>query len=480
VAALPPPARWLTHAEADLGRFWLDPRYHGEPVGAFPTFIGPDGCVWEPAATCTSLASVPEWIAPELGRRYVRMVSRQTYTYGVLFHLTGDLAALHLARAGADWIMQAAFDPATGSVATWLAADPDGPDAPDRERPGPDAAARTTQSLAYALLGPGLLYYLTGDPALLDFVQAVKDHIFSAYWSDELQMLRWANAAAGEDHRGRQELVAQLDQINAYLLLLTPLLEGEQRARWEADLRRLGEVLWRDFHDPRRQRFWGYLHEPAGLIWGQRHNDFGHTAKAYWMLERTGRLLGDEAWVAAARAGLADVLQDALVRRHLTVTPDWQRPAARRAADPSGEFWVWSNRADGLGIPWWEWCELDQAAATMALHDPRWAEPLARTLPTWFGAMVDPASGAVLPFPGDERAPRAHHWQNGYHAAEHALVGYVTTSLLRGERWRLFYAPQVPGHPLRPYYFSGEVVSREATGTTEQGGTLTVVEFAGS
>jgi len=65
---LPAAARWLAHAEFDLGAFWLDARYHGDPVGAFPTFIGPDGCAWEPAAPCTSLAGAPEWIAAELGR----------------------------------------------------------------------------------------------------------------------------------------------------------------------------------------------------------------------------------------------------------------------------------------------------------------------------------------------------------------------------------------------------------------------------
>ncbi len=471
---LTPPSWWLAHAEDDLARFWLDPRYHGDPVGAFPTFIGPDGCVWEPSAACTSMARAPEWIAPEIGRRYVRMVSRQVYTYGVIFHLTGDGEALALARAGARWIMETAWDRRTGSVVTWLAepAGAAGAAFSVAPRPDPDPAARSTQSLAYALLGPGLLYYLTGDPALLEFVQSVKDHIFGAYWSDDLRMLRWARATEGAEHETRRELVSQLDQINAYLLLLTPLLGGDQRVQWEADLRRLGEVLWRDFHDPERHRFFGYLHEPAGRLWGQRHNDFGHTAKAYWMLVLSGRLLGEDGWVQRARAGLADVLEDALVRRHVDITPDWQRPVMMAAADPGGWYWVWSNRPDGDGIAWWEWCELDQAAATLALEDPRWTVALARTGPTWFAAMVDPASGAVLPYPGARDAPRAHHWMNGYHAAEHALVGYITTSLLRDEPWRLHYAPVSPEHPLHAHVFHHGAdlhVQRRTVGTTSTG-----------
>ncbi|MEZ4388557.1 MAG: hypothetical protein R3D98_13500 [Candidatus Krumholzibacteriia bacterium] len=100
-AAAIPPAVWLAHAEHDLGRFWLDPRYQGDPVGSFPTFICGDGRVWDPADPCPSLADAPEWIASELGRQDLRMVSRQTYTYGVIFHLSGNPEALALARAGA-------------------------------------------------------------------------------------------------------------------------------------------------------------------------------------------------------------------------------------------------------------------------------------------------------------------------------------------------------------------------------------------
>jgi mannose/cellobiose epimerase-like protein (N-acyl-D-glucosamine 2-epimerase family) len=269
--ALTTPDRWLAHARDDLARFWMNPDYHGDPVGAFPTFICADGRVWDPADPCPSLAGAPAWITAELGRQYVRMVSRQVYTYGVIFHLTGDPEALALARAGTRFIIERAFDPATGSVATWFA---DG-------RPDPDPAARTTQSLAYALLGPAFLHHLTGDAAILPYLRAVKEHIFTDYWSDAWGMLRWSNAPAGDDHRGRMELVAQLDQINAYLLLTTPLLEGAERRAWEADLRRLVAVMLRDFQDPVGGRFFGYLHEPAGLQWGQRHNDFGHTAKAW-------------------------------------------------------------------------------------------------------------------------------------------------------------------------------------------------------
>ncbi|MBD3221622.1 N-acylglucosamine 2-epimerase [bacterium] len=446
------PALWLDHT-GDLARFWLDDRYHGDPVGSFPTFICADGRVWDPGDPCPSLAGAPDWIAGELGRQYTRMVSRQVFTYGVIYHLTGDRTALDLARAGTRHIIDEAFDPATGSVATYL----------EDGAPGPAPDARTTQSLAYALLGPGLVYYLTGDAEVLAFIRTVKEHIFTRYWSDEWGMLRWANPGAGEQEAGRQELVAQLDQINAYLLLMLPLLPPDERAVWEGDLRRLIEAMLRDFHDAENHRFYGWIHAPEGRQWGERHNDFGHTTKAYWMLERAGVLLGERAWVDLAREGLRDVLQDALVRRHLDEAPPWQRPVMTRAAADDGTYWLWANEPDGIGIAWWEWCELDQAAATLALTEPRWTATLTRTVPTWLATMVDPVTGAVYSFPGADGGVRAHHWQNGYHAAEHALVGYITGCVLDDEPGRLYYDAGVDADARPVYLFpeAGERISRD-------------------
>ena len=90
-----------------------------------------------------------------------------------------------------------------------------------------------------------------------------------------------------------------------------------------------------------------------------------------------------------ARGGLDDVLATALVRRKIEDAPDWQAPVMRRAADEDGVYWVWSNQADGIGIPVWEWCELDQAAATLALSDTRFSDYLDKTYRTFFAALVD-------------------------------------------------------------------------------------------
>ena len=296
-----PPGAWLEHVERDLSALWMRDELAGRPLGSFPTFICADGAAFDPTAPCPSLAEAGDWVTRELDRQYVRMLSRQIYTYGVIYHLTGNRTALERAGAGARFILEKAWDRDTGSVATFLV---DG-------RPGLEPPQRTTQSLAYALLGPAFYYYLTRDPEILELIQSVKSHVFGEYWSEDWRMLKWNHREAGEDTPDRQELVAQLDQINAYMLLMLPLLEGEPEAVWRTDLERLVETLLRDFHDAESKRFYGYLHDEKGRLWGERHNDFGHTSKAYWMLYLTGRKLGKSEWVATARSGLDDALDKA-------------------------------------------------------------------------------------------------------------------------------------------------------------------------
>jgi len=465
------PAEWLEHVDRDLAALWMQDDLAGSPAGSFPTFICADGRPFQAAAPCRAFADPPAWIKKELGRQYVRMISRQVFAYGVIYHLTGNATALERARAGTRLIMERAWDPATGSVATFFE------DGTAQPRPG----QRTTQSLAYAVLGPAFLYYLTRDPAVLAYVESVRAGVFGRYWSGEWNMLRWTLEDFEEDTADRQELVAQLDQLNAYLLLLLPLLEGERRVAWEADVRRLVGVLLRDFHDAGTRRFHGYLHDEKGKRWGERHNDFGHTVKAYWMLLLAGEKLKERAWVATARTGIDDVLADAWVKRDVKDAPPWQAPVARRAADPKGGYHVWSNRPGGIGIAWWEWCELDQAAATMALSDPRHLRTLDAAYRSYFAMLVDPVHGGTYGFPGAVDSPKGHHWQNGYHAAEHALVGYLTAALRRGEPFRLYFAFPDPagGAPAPAYLFEARETRRRGMEGLAGGLRRVRVDYAG-
>jgi len=437
-ADLPTGERWLKHFNEDLLPFWNLPDAWGTPRGDFPTFRGNDGRAVDWAKPPAELTEAPGWIRENFGREYVRMKSRQTYFYGVAYHLTGDPKMLGLARDGAAFIRKQALDPRTGSAVSFW----------EKGVAKPEVLARTSQDLAYAQLGLAMYYYLTQDEATLRDIKRLKRHIFSQYWNPEWQALRWVvTPTPGDDHL-RQELVAQLDQVNAYLLLLAPILPAADRREWTADLKRLAQIMVKDYHDAERQLFWGSIHDPAQKKLGSRHTDFGHSAKAFWMLERIGRLTKDPALVELATTGAKAVLKQAYLP----------------------ETGTWGSRLQGdgtvsAGKEWWIYAELDQLAATLALADPAQGLPLPRTADFWFRTMVDPEGhevwgGAGGPNLEPWRGPKIHQWKSGYHSAEHALVGYLTAQALHGQPATLYFAPKDAGSRLRPYLFEGTMGPR--------------------
>lgn len=442
VVSVPPGDVWVDHLRNDLAPFWAMPAALGSPRGAFPTFRCDDGSAWDAEKPCPELAKAPEWIRSELTREYTRMRSRQTYFYGVAYHLTGEERYLELARDGVSWIRANAFDRETGSAITYW----------DRGQPGPPPGERTSQDLAYAALGPAFYAYLTRDPDVLADVLRLKAHVFSAYDDPALGMLRWAR----EDPKGvedrRQELVSQLDQVNAYLLLLTPILPEPEARRARADLSRVCRVIVERFYSPEHGMFWGSLHDPADRVLGSRHTDFGHSIKAFWMLERSGRLLDDPALVAFARRGGSELLKKAFV--------------------PSTGCWATGFRQDGsldAGLTWWAFAELDQMAATLALTDREEARVLSRTAACWREHLVDPVHHEVWAFADPTRPGRhfakTNQWKNGYHSAEHALVSYLTAQQLGGRPAVLHFAFEAdPPRPSpRPYLFDGDVAAIRET-----------------
>ena len=446
---LPSLDRWRKHVTDELLPFWTMPDALGAPIGNFPTFRCNDGTLYRAEAPCPELAKAPGYISTELGRDYTRMKSRQTFLYGVAFHITGEERYLEYARAGVAWLREHAYERDTGSAVTYWA---DG-------KPGPPPDQRTTQDLAYAQVGLAFYYYLTRDPDVLADVVALERHIMTKYWEPSPDppggMLRWVNAdgATRGDSR-RQELVSQLDQINAYMLLLAPLLEDSQLAEaWQRDMVQLARVVKERFFAPQHGMFWGTIHDPAARALGTRHTDFGHSMKSLWMLYLVGERTGQRDLTDFARPLVAPLLE--------------------RAAQPSG---CWASELGPRGTPhrdsqWWISAELDQAAATLAGREPS-AAPyvgyLARSYDCWFTRFVDHRNHEVWPFVPvewtekvfDERAPaKLHMWKNGYHTMEHALVALITTAGLTGQTLPLYYAfvKPPPRERIQPYYFSGAI-----------------------
>jgi mannose/cellobiose epimerase-like protein (N-acyl-D-glucosamine 2-epimerase family) len=411
----------------------MRPEAFGAPVGAFPTFRCDDGRLVDPDLPCGELLVAGPWVSSQLGKEFTRMRSRQTYFYGVAYHLTGDERYLALAQAGANHLRAHALERDARSAVSWWKGD----------EPHPPVEARNAQDLAYANLGLAFYAYLTRDPAVLSDALLLYEGIFDRYSDPATGMVRWAAGGVGSE-TARVELVASLDQVNAYALLLAPIAPEPQRSRLRGDLARVARVLVDRFWSEELGLFRGTLHDPLERGLGSRHTDFGHTVKALWMIERTGALLGDARLSAWARERIPKVLE--------------------RAFLPRDGCWASGLTREGdldAGVTWWIAAELDQAAATLALTERRYTGYLSRTWPCWLDRLVDRENGEVWSWVDldrpERRGAKQHLWKNGYHSAEHALVSYLAAQELHGKPATLHFAfaDTPPPEELRPYFYSG-------------------------
>lgn len=434
-AALPSAETWQQHATNDLLPYWRHTDALGSPVGRFPTFRCIDGKAFDARKPCPELASPPKWIQPELGRQYVRMQARQTFAYAVGFQLTGDPELLAYAAAGAADIRRRALDPDTGSAATFY-------DTAGRAQP--PLGERTAQDLAYAALALAAYYNLTRDSATLEDLDRLHQHLMSHFDATRGEM-RWTLKGPEADKR---ELVAQLDPLNAYMVLVTPLLDDERKARWQADMARLVGAIRTHYCAGDKPRCLGTI-GPGSDAPGARHNDYGHSGKAYWMVLLAARQLGDKEAATWAETKARAILAEAFLKD----SGSW---ASR-----------WRASGQDAGKDWWIYAELDQLASTLALDDRSQAAYLERSWPFWLKHFVDRDNGEVYGWVAADGTPgyglKQHHWKNGYHSLEHALIGYLVSQALSDEPVTLHYALKADTRErLAPYLFDGEEISRES------------------
>ncbi|GEM_PF-4176069 len=153
--------------------------------------------------------------------------------------------------------------------------------------------------MAYAAQGVGAYYFVTRDPEALEYLEKTRNLIMdpNKYW--DVANGRVLDGMSHDLHTpkdqsgGGFELVAGLDQINAYMVLVQPVLPSQElRDGWAEDLRKLAtgvlENFWQD-----------------GVFFGQsarvgnfssRHTDLGHNMKSHWMMGLVGELVGYEPW----------------------------------------------------------------------------------------------------------------------------------------------------------------------------------------
>jgi hypothetical protein len=435
------PATWKAHLEEDLLPYWRMDAAKGAPTGNFPTRRTMTGAL---ASGSTARKS--------------RMLGRQTYAYAVSYMMTGDEELLALSRAGTRWILDHARDRARGGFH---------PDLDASGNPAGDAE-KWAQDASYIAMGPAAYFFVTRDAEAEAAVLATRDLLFdpATYWDAQNGRIRDGldGALAAERFmtaQGSWELVAQLDPVTAFLLLVQPVLSTEaRREQVLGDLRTLGttmkERFWRD------GLFWGTT---SGIgRYGSRHTDYGHSLKAYWALTLIDRRLPEQPFSAFLGEHLPGAITAAL-----------DAPNGRWAKRPT------SSTTRELGSDWWQYAEADQVTATVAMHLPSLIEPLGQTAAQWRSRYVDRARAAreVIPSlkpdgtPGwtwpDADTAKANEWKSGFHSTEHALVLYLFSHWLAGQPAPLYFA--FPADRVaelaaasRPYTLLGRVVDHEDLG----------------
>jgi mannose/cellobiose epimerase-like protein (N-acyl-D-glucosamine 2-epimerase family) len=445
------PETWRAHWVDDLAPYWTTPIALGTPEGNFPTTRGMDGSL-QGAST-----------------RRPRMLARQVFAYVAGFLLTGDPVLLGHAKRGVDWLITHARDPAGGwyglLTETGASAGP---------------APKLAQDAAYCGLGLAAYYFVTRDEVVRDELLGLRDALFdpTRYWDESHQRIRDGLSSdltqeVDVDNDGGWELVAQLDPINAFLLLTQPVLDdAARRDQLEGDLRRLGTTLTKSFYSA--GIFWGVSNKQG--VYGGKHVDFGHTLKAFWMLLEIDKRLPDHPFFDIATAGA--------------------RAALDRAWDPTSGAWAKrpvSPTAVEYGSDWWAYAETDQLAATLSLIDHRYVDHLTSTTQFWLDHYVDRAravrevvssvhrDGSGWGWP-DNDTSKCNEWKNGYHSSEHALVLWLLGHAFSGEPAKLHFA--VPAAMAQtfiatPYFFDGREVAREVLGPIDVAGdTLTAVDVS--
>ncbi|MGN1394437.1 MAG: hypothetical protein ACI4V7_10515 [Succinivibrionaceae bacterium] len=448
---LPKEKEWKKHAK-DLGLFWNKPAVKNNKYGRFSTWLCNNGTNRNNRGYCNdNTPSPPQLIKSKIFKRdYTRMISRQTYAYGVLFNLTGNEQYLNLHQKGVDFLLNKAQDPKGGFYSWFIEAN----------QKGPERDARTTQDLSYALLGLAMNAYLTHNPEIIKVIQKQQKYIYKYYYDKAQDLLLWTKKDFENDKHTQLELVGQLDQLNAYLILTWRLIPEEDRDAWTKVITDTVKIINTHFYDKEKNIFYGCIDNSSCKTPTGRHMDFGHRSKTFWMEYLVGLALEDQDIINFAKKGMIETLDAAI--------------------NSTKDHWYESPASNNLAS-WWVYAELDQAMLNLALSKEY---PIYKTLYTWINKYTDKVNGEL------NWGMKTNFWKNGFHSTEHTLIGYILSQGIKyndcaAQHYKnspdiatcmykysttLYYAPYNTDDKLKffPYLYDGVEINRLNYGRTLQ------------
>ena len=439
------PSVWKDHVVKDLMKFWDTPEATELQGGLFPTYHTNAGGVlpknkeeWPEEFKQALLDPVTKGLV-EPDYNFVRAHSRLTYAFGIAFHMTVNPYYLKVCRKGALALAEAM----DGNYGMHVIQNVDSGEW-DK-----DYKMRTSQDLAYGLTGLGMYYFLTHDNTILHKIIQLKDFIFNVYMDDGRGYLTWFPKHTKDPD---VQIVAQLDQLYAYMLMLTPVLPEPYKSIWKKDMKKIVDILITQFYSEHYKFFWGVESAYSSMGLGSDHTDFGHSVKTFWVILKVGELLGDPFYIDFARPKIDRIIKEAYIKE----TGSW----ARRF-DEHGQL--------DVDKEWWILAELDQACEILSIHDPSYYRYLNKTHRYWFDKMVDKENGEIWHMVDGKtdkpviQYPKTHNWKTSLHSFEHALFGYMSASRIKGTNFDLYYAipewERPSHHNLAPYMFFGNVIA---------------------
>ena len=448
------PEDWMNHLNDDLLKFWNKPEITDIKDSLFPTYITNDGHVlpaskqdWPKEFVEAKKSSDTSGLVDE-DNNYVRAHSRLTYAFGIAYHMTGKTEYLDICKKGAMELMNA-MDGNYGMHVTQNST---------TKEWDSDYRKRTSQDLAYGLTGLGMYYFLTHDKSVMFKILQLHDYIFNVYMDEKRGYLTWLPRFLKDNPE--VQIVAQLDQLYAYMLMITPALPMPYAQKWRDDMKQITDILITQFYSEQYGFFWGVDSDAMSMNLGTDHTDFGHSVKTFWVILKVGELLNDVEYINFARPKIHRILLDAYIEKN----GSW----ARRF-DQNGNL--------DIDKEWWILAELDQAAEILSIHDPSYYRFLNNTHKYWFDVMTDHEHGEIWHMVDGAtdkpviNYPKAHNWKTSLHSFEHTLFGYMTASRVKNESFSLFYA--IPEweksrfRELQPYMFRAKVLDVENEGTID-------------
>jgi len=439
---------WRYHVDSLLMPFWMSADALGETAGNYPAYRYPDGRAVDPSTLDFEKLN-PEYRqyymanTDSLRRDFIRVKSRQIYGYCIAYHITGNEEYLVNAKSGLDYLVGKNVYADSSAVTFW----------DNKDDPHPTRLQRNAQDLAYALLAPAIYYYLTRDDQVLDIILKNNQFIWKEYYeksdlAENTKLMKWVLEDFEEDSTNIKELLAPLDQLNAYLLLLAGIAPDNLSTIFQNQIRQLAYSIKDNFYSSDYNIFWGRINKKSL----DGNSDFAHSIKTFWMLYTAANYIHDESLATFAKTGADQLLKTA----YLEENGSW----ASRYMD--------SSLVLDKTIMTWHCDELDQMAATLSFLDTSYySKYLKQTYVFFEKYMVNYAvggthlgrteSGEIL----DLGFRTGWHMAN-FHDLEHALVGYLSTANYYGDNIELYFAFDKARMPnkdkIKPFQYQADIV----------------------